>query len=244
MAKILLVEDSVDIVALIRANLSELGFAVELEVAEDGREGIERGLDEQFALYILDVDLPFHNGFEVCRSLRQNGVTAPVLMLTGCDAVEQKIEGLEAGADDYLTKPFSTAELFARIRAILRRSSFDPLAEAASDTQPAYTPQFIIHAELKIDPDTREVSRGGESVKLSKNEFDALLLLASHPGRVFSRAELLREVLGYENPAYESNINTLMTRLRHKVETDSSNPRFIKTEWGVGYRFANQEELE
>ena len=237
MPNILLVEDSEDIVALVEANISDLGFEVNLDIATDGAIGLEKALQGDFALAILDVDLPHIDGFTICKRLRSEGLLMPVLMLTGRDQVDQRVAGLEAGADDYLTKPFSTHELLARIRAVLRRSNFDPLGE--SGTKPAAVDDSVINvAQLKIDLQTREVFRDGQEIKLSKSEFDALSLLAKQPGRVFSRSELLRLVLGYENPKYESNINTLITRLRSKIEPDSSNPKYIHTEWGVGYRFS------
>ena len=243
MPNILLVEDSEDIVALIEANIGDLGFPVNLDIATDGKSGLEKALVGDFELAILDVDLPHIDGFTICKRLRSEGLLMPILMLTGRDQVEQRVAGLEAGADDYLTKPFSTHELLARIRAVLRRSNFDPLEESGS--KPTVTDENVITvAQLRIDLQTREVFRDGQKINLSKSEFDALSLLAKQPGRVFSRSELLRLVLGYENPKYESNINTLITRLRSKIEPDTSNPTYIHTEWGVGYRFSVSKEKE
>lgn len=242
MSSILLVEDSEDIVALIEANISDLGFPITLDIATDGDSGLQKALVGNFAMLILDIDLPIIDGFSICKRLRQEGKDVPILMLTGRDSLENKIEGLEAGADDYLTKPFSTNELLARIRAMLRRSNFDPLGN--EEPSQALAENRITHGELELDLDTREVWLSKELVKLSKSEFDVLCIMAKQPGRVFSRSELLRAVFGYEHENYESNVNTLITRLRQKVEPDSSKPKYILTQWGIGYRFSTIEELE
>ena len=179
--------------------------------------------------------LPRKGGLEVCKELRQRS-TIPVIMLTARGDEVDRILGLEIGADDYLTKPFSIPELIARVKAILRR--VENAAQVATDTRD------VLHIQdLQIDAERRCVSVGAEVVELTAREFDLLWHFARHPGRVFTRAQLLDEVWGYGYNGYEHTVNSHINRLRGKIEHDPSEPRFILTVWGVGYRFAEPDEI-
>ncbi|NBC85160.1 MAG: response regulator [Bacteroidetes bacterium] len=231
---ILLVEDDSDIADLLLLHLSDAGYDV--EVVEDGDKGRERALDGSHDLVILDIMLPGTDGFDICRDLRARDRSKPVLMITAKTEEVDKVLGLELGADDYITKPFSIREVLARVKAVFRRIEVDH--EAASDTT-----QPISVGPLTIEPTKRKVSRGGEAVDLTGKEYELLLLFARNPGRVYSRQELLEDVWGYQYSGYSHTVNTHINRLRNKLEPDPSNPIYVRTVWGVGYRFAEPEEL-
>ena len=180
--------------------------------------------------------LPELDGLEVCRLLRSEPGYTPILMLTARSSEVDRVVGLETGADDYLTKPFSVRELVARAKAIFRR--VDAFRTAARG------PERLAFADLEIDTASRKVELAGRSVHLTAKEFDLLVHFARHPGRVYSRAELLDSVWGYAYEGYEHTVNSHINRLRTKIEDDPSQPRFILTVWGVGYRFAESAELE
>lgn len=230
--KILVVEDDPDISALVELHLVDAGNEVVL--ASDGRDGLERALGHTFDLVILDIMLPGVDGLEICRRLRTEKPELPILMLTARTTELDRVLGLEMGADDYLTKPFSVRELVARVKAIFRRIE-------VFDTQPQ--PTAITLGPLEIDTDARRVLVDGEPVELTAREFDLLAFFARHPGRVFTRGQLLDKVWGYTHEGYEHTVNTHINRLRGKLEADPSHPRFILTVWGVGYRFPTTEEL-
>jgi two-component system OmpR family response regulator len=231
--RILVVEDDPDISSLVKLHLADAGYEVELEA--NGRTGLDVALAEGFDLVILDIMLPGIDGLEICRRLRTEKPELPILMLTARTTELDRVLGLEMGADDYLTKPFSVRELVARVKAILRRME-------AFETQPE--PKKLSLGPVKIDADSRRVLIDGEPVELTAREFDLLTFFARHPGRVFTRGQLLDKVWGYTHEGYEHTVNTHINRLRGKLETDPSHPRFILTVWGVGYRFSTIEELE
>ena len=233
--RILLVEDDPDIADLLELHLSDEGYAV--DVVDDGDEGLDRALDCRYDLIILDIMLPGTDGFDICRRLRQEKCHVPILMVTAKTEEVDKVLGLELGADDYITKPFSIREVLARVKAIFRRVEVNQDG-AQEDDAPIEFGSLVIH------PTKRKVIAGGESVDLTSKEYDLLLLFARHPGRAYSRQELLDEVWGYQYSGYSHTVNTHINRLRNKIEPDPSSPTYVKTVWGVGYRFAEQDELE
>lgn len=227
--RILIVEDDPDIARLIQIQLGDLHCTT--EIAGDGRRGLARALSGDFDLMVLDVMLPELDGLGVLRELRGKDPGLPVLMLTSKSSELDRVLGLEIGADDYLTKPFSTLELSARVKALLRR------AELCRQTETNPEERHRI-GDLAIDVERREVQLDGEPVSLTAREFDLLLHFARHPGRVFSRAQLLDQVWGYGHDGYEHTVNSHINRLRAKIEQSPSEPRYIITIWGVGYRMA------
>jgi DNA-binding response OmpR family regulator len=234
--RILLVEDDHDIADLLELHLEDEGYAV--DKVFDGDEGLDRALNEAYDLVVLDIMLPGHDGFDICQAIRREKRSLPILMVTAKSEEVDKVLGLELGADDYITKPFSIREVLARVKAILRRVEVDQ--EEASDDEKG--PVEV--GELVIQPKKRRVTLRGETVDLTNKEFELLSLLARHPGRAYSRQELLDEVWGYQYSGYSHTVNTHINRLRSKIEDDPSEPRYVKTVWGVGYRFAEAEELE
>jgi two-component system OmpR family response regulator len=228
--RILVVEDDGDIAHLLSLHLGDLGCAV--DVAADGAEGLARAREGHYDLVILDLMLPRLGGIELCRRLRMEGDDTLVLMLTAKSAELDRVLGLEIGADDYLTKPFSIPELLARVKALFRR--------AASRAAPngADTPEVLRFSRLLIDRHTRSVERDGEAVDLTAREFDLLFHFARYPGRVFTRTQLLDQVWGFGHDSYEHTVNSHINRLRAKVEPDPANPCFVLTVRGVGYKFA------
>ncbi|MFB6232370.1 MAG: response regulator transcription factor [Salinibacter sp.] len=233
--RILLVEDDDDIADLLELHLSDEGHRV--EVVDDGDEGLERALSGEHDLIILDIMLPGADGFDICRRLRQEKCPTPILMVTAKTEEVDKVLGLELGADDYITKPFSIREVLARVKAIFRRVEVDQEAQRDDDTIP------IELGGLVVEPEKRKVRVNGEVVDLTSKEFELLLLFAKNPGRAYSRDELLDEVWGYQYSGYSHTVNTHINRLRNKIEPDPSDPQYVKTVWGVGYRFAEPDEL-
>lgn len=232
-AAILLIEDDAQIARLVSTQLQEAGYATEW--IADGRAGLDRVGAHGFDLLILDLMLPGMHGLDVCRRMRAERNPVPILMLTARADKHDVVRGLEVGADDYLTKPFHGDELMARVQALLRRSS-----RGAEVSQPAAP---LACGPLTIEPDKHKVRVDGRAIELTAKEFDLLLLFCRHPGRAFSRGELLDTVWGMEFEGYDHTVNTHINRLRNKIEADANKPRFIQTVWGVGYRFAEPEEL-
>lgn len=227
MKHVLIVEDDADIIELVSIHLRDLDC--EVTQAMNGREGLETALSGNFDLIVLDVMLPEMDGIAICQRLRALENFTPILMLTAKSEEFDKVLGLESGADDYLTKPFGIREFTARVKAILRRNE-----------RLAATPQAaarIVRGSLEIDIEKRRVSREGERIELTPKEFHLLHLLADHPGRSFSREELLSMVWGYEFSGYDHTVNSHVNRLRAKIESDDAEPQYILTTWGVGYRF-------
>ncbi len=230
--RILLVEDEQDIADLVALHLDNL--CDEFVVATDGHEGLRQAMTSDWSLIILDLRLPGPDGLHICGKVRRERPYQPILMLTSKSAELDRVLGLETGADDYLTKPFSVLELAARVRAILRRveNLQSKPTGAANDSAP------IQAGSIRIDPSSRSVTLDGAAVDLTAREFDLLEYFARHPGRVFRRAELLDHVWGYGHEGYEHTVNSHINRLRAKIEGDPSRPDFIVTVWGVGYKFS------
>lgn len=234
--RVLFIEDDPQIGELVTSQLRELDHSVHW--AQDGAAGYRRYRDNDFDLVILDLRLPSLGGLEICRRIRGDDPFIPIVMLTAKAEKRDVVRGLELGADDYITKPFSTSELIARIHALFRRIAAD--RHHGSTRDQAASLQF---AALTIYPEMHKVTRAGEPVHLTAKEFDLLLLFARHPGRAFSRTDLLNEVWGTQFDGYDHTVNTHINRLRGKIEPDPSRPTYIQTVWGVGYRFAEPEEL-
>ena len=234
-ASILIVEDDRDIHAILRRQLENEGFTV--SVVENGKEGLERALGGSFQLVVLDINLPGMSGLEICKSLRTNKPQLPVMMLSARDEEIDRVLGLELGADDYVTKPFSVREVVARVKALLRRID-DLGSKPLADTSHR---QILRFGEVSIDFDQRKVIMRGETIKLTATEFDLLAFLATNPGRVYTREQLVESVWGYSSSGYERSVNTIMSRLRSKLEVDPENPSYLITVWGVGYRFGEME---
>ena len=226
---VLVIEDSPDIADLVSLHLRDLDCDVEL--AADGNRGLDRALAGHYDLIILDLMLPGIEGLELCRRLRAEADYTPILMLTAKSSEVDRVVGLEMGADDYLTKPFSIRELLARVKAIFRRAEVFGKGETEA-------PARVTVGDLAIDVDKRAVSVAGRSVDLTAKEFDLLLQFAGHPGRVYSRQQLLDLVWGYGHAGYEHTVNSHINRLRGKIERDPANPEYVLTVWGVGYKFA------
>ncbi|MFT7560392.1 MAG: DNA-binding response OmpR family regulator [Flavobacteriales bacterium] len=227
--KVLVIEDQDDIGALIAVNLESLNY--EITRASTGTDGYQKASSERFDLILLDIMLPGMDGLEVCKKLRQESNYTPILMLTAKKSEADRVVGLEVGADDYLTKPFSVRELQARAKALLRRVAF------MSDTEDKDDGDEICIDALKIYKSKREVIMAGKNIALTAKEFDLLLYLAVYPGKVFTREQLLNAVWGYQHSGYEHTVNSHINRLRAKLEQDPANPKYVLTVWGVGYKF-------
>jgi len=223
--RILLVEDEESLVLTLRDRLTSEGYAV--EVATDGDRATELGAQPRFDLIVLDVALPKKNGFDVCRDLRQRGLHTPILMLTARGQVVDKVIGLKLGADDYLTKPFETIELLARIEALLRRGR-----TVANGTAEAYA-----FGNVQVDFRSAVVMRDGQTVDLSGLELKLLRYFIDHRGAVLSRDELLDKVWGYEAMPVTRTVDVHVASLRQKIETNPGRPEFIVTVHGMGYKF-------
>ncbi len=229
----LIVEDEPAIREIVRLHLSLAGFAPE-EVA-DGHAAIDRLRTDRFDLVVLDVMLPGVDGVTVCRALRSGGPNqrAGVLMLTARDTEPDKVLGLESGADDYLTKPFGVREFMARVTAVLRRASGEL-------RQPDQTATGVVTSgQVTLDPERRQTRVRGHLVELTRQEFDILYVLASRRGIVFSRAALIAKVWGGDTYVTERTVDSVVSRLRRKIEQDPDDPEMILTAWGVGYKFAD-----
>ena len=232
----LIVEDEAAIREIVRFHLSLAGFATE-EVA-DGRAALDRLRADRFDLVVLDVMLPGVDGVTICRTMRSGGPNqrTGVLMLTARDTEPDKVLGLESGADDYLTKPFGVREFMARVTSVLRRAGGAP-------AEPERIASGIVTAaDVTIDPDRRQARVRGDLVELTKQEFDVLYLLASRRGIVFSRAALIAKVWGEDTYVTERTVDSVVSRLRRKVERDPDDPEMILTAWGLGYKFVDVGE--
>ncbi len=227
--RVLVIEDNPDIAELVRLHLQDMSLQV--DTAGDGVRGLQLARERSYDLLILDLMLPGIDGLDICRQLRTADQYLPILMLTARSSEMDRVLGLELGADDYLTKPFSIRELVARVRAIFRR-----VAALGEDNQAATR---IERGALVIDGDSRTVSLHGQPVQLTAREFDLLAHFARHPGRVYRREQLLTEIWGASYEGYEHTVNSHINRLRAKIEQNAAEPRYILTVWGVGYRFAD-----
>ena len=228
---ILIIEDDPDIARLVQMHLRDIDC--EADIATDGNEGISRFKAGDYDLVILDLMLPGRDGISVCRDLRSKESYIPILMLTAKSSELDRVLGLEMGADDYLTKPFSIPELMARVKALFRRvdALSVPHVQQNSDG-------LIRYGDLTIDQSKHRVSVAGREVDLTAREFELLACFARNPGRVYSRTQLLDQVWGYNHEGYEHTVNTHINRLRAKIEKNAADPKYILTVWGVGYKFA------
>ena len=223
---ILIIEDEAPIVEILKFNLTKSGYRV--LTAYDGAEGYRLALSEKPDLILLDVMLPRMDGFEVCKKVREKQST-PIIMLTARDEEVDKVLGLELGADDYCTKPFSVRELLARVKANIRRTS--------SDAPAADSNNMIVFQNLSINPSRYEVSKDDKVIDLTLREFELLKFLAQQPGQIFTRETLLEKVWGYEYFGDVRTVDVTVRRLREKVEDNPASPNFIMTKRGVGYYF-------
>ena len=231
--RILVVEDDRDIAQLVEMHLRDMGADVTL--AHDGAEALALAQSGKFDLLILDIMLPSIDGLEICKRVRAGERYTPILMLTARSSEVDRIIGLELGADDYLTKPFSVRELIARVKALQRR------VEALSKRESPADAKVLAFGDLRIDVDKHKVTLRSDVIDLTAKEFDLLLQFARHPGRVYTRAQLLDLVWGYGHDGYEHTVNSHINRLRSKIESDHNKPSFILTVWGVGYKFAESQ---
>ena len=227
MNKILIVEDEEVIADLEKDYLELSGFQV--EVANDGKTGLEKALQVEYSLIILDLMLPGVDGFEICRKIREEK-NIPIIMVSAKKDDIDKIRGLGLGADDYMTKPFSPSELVARVKAHLAR--YDRLTGSAAEVN-----KVIEIRGLKIDTTARRVWVNGEERTFTTKEFDLLTFLAGHPNHVYTKEELFREIWDMESIGDIATVTVHIKKIREKIEVDTSNPQYIETIWGVGYRF-------
>jgi len=227
--RVLVIEDDRDIARLVKMHVEELNCRV--TIAHDGVAGLAEAESGCFHLVILDLMLPGMDGLEITRRLRARAEYTPLLMLTAKSSELERVLGLEMGADDYLTKPFSILELSARVKAILRR--VEKLSAPSRDD----ADRVLETGSLKIDIDRRSVHVRGKPVELTAKEFDLLLFFARNPGRVYTREQLLNQVWGYSHSGYEHTVNSHINRLRAKVEDNPADPELMLTVWGVGYKF-------
>ena len=234
--RILIIEDDKDIAHLVELHLKDAGH--EVTVAFDGNAGLELALSKHFDLIILDLLLPGIDGIEICKRVRAASASIPILMLTSRSSEIDRVLGLEIGADDYLTKPFSIRELLARVKALFRRE------EALRSETSSVSPKVVTAGGLDIDAKKRTVTHNNRPVSLTAKEFDLLLHLAKHPGRVYTRMELLNHVWGYGYEGYEHTVNSHINRLRAKIEKNPAQPRFILSVRGVGYKFTESENSD
>ncbi len=226
---VLVIEDQLDIAELIKLHLADIDCLT--TTTGNGAAGLAAAARAAFDVAVLDVMLPDSSGLEVCRQLRAFSPNTRIVMLTARASEYDRVEGLESGADDYVTKPFSIRELVARVKAQLRRLYPERLAPARAATLRA--------GAMTIDPTSRAVWIGDREVELTPLEFDLLHYLASDPGRVSTRAQLLEAVWGYKHSGYENTLNAHINRLRNKIEPDPAKPHYVRTVWGVGYKFVD-----
>jgi DNA-binding response OmpR family regulator len=228
--RVLVIEDNRDIADLVRLNLADC--PAQVDTVYNGATGLTRARERNYDLIILDLMLPGVDGLEVCRQLRRRSIYVPILMLTAKSSELDRVLGLELGADDYLTKPFSVRELVARVRALFRRMD----AIGASSVVPD---EVIEQGALRIDCEKHLTTVAGKPVPLTAREFELLVHFARHPGRVYRREQLLDQVWGAGYEGYEHTVNSHINRLRAKIEEDPARPNYILTVWGVGYKFAD-----
>jgi len=231
---VLIVEDDSEISKILSVNIEDLGLKT--VISDNGKEGLKKALSGQFALIILDIMVPLLDGISLLRELRKVDPHTPVLMLTARDSELDRVLGLELGADDYMSKPFSIREMTARVKALLRRSRLSEEGAGHGESPLSLGP-------LTLDPLKRKASLREKNVELTVKEFDLLSLFMKNPGRAYSRSDLLNLIWGYQFEGYEHTVNTHINRLRAKIESDPGHPEYLKTVWGVGYRFADENEM-
>ena len=226
--RLLIVEDNADIASLIQLHAKDIDC--ESDIACDGKQALQMFKQKNYQLVILDLMLPEIDGLEVCRQLRATANYVPILMLTSKSSELDRVLGLEMGADDYITKPFSIPELMARIKGQFRRAD-------ALQTEGTTQTSNVSLGNISIDTAKRKVTVDAKCIELTAKEFDLLLHFASNPGLVYTRLQLLEQVWGYQYEGYEHTVNSHINRLRAKIEKDPAKPVYIITVWGVGYRF-------
>jgi two-component system, OmpR family, response regulator len=225
--RVLLVEDDPEVAQAVHLYMQLLSCHVDHAI--DGPQAVDRAVHGRYDAILLDLSLPLMDGLAVCRTLRQQQVFTPIIMLTARSSEGDKVIGFEAGADDYMTKPFSPLELQARLHALLRRANgYVGRPHAATSLE---------FGDLRIDVDGRTVTLRGRPVVLTAREFDLLVALARHPGRVYTREQLLDAVWGYSHEGYGHTVNSHINRLRAKIECDPARPHYVQTVWSVGYKF-------
>ena len=231
---ILIVEDEKNIVDILRFNLQREGY--DTMEAYDGEDGLEKARSGKPDLILLDVMLPRMNGFDVCRTLREEGSNVPVVILTAREEETDKVLGLEIGADDYITKPFSMRELIARVGANIRRTAMSaPAARSAAESA------MTVAGDLSINTDSHQVFRAGKVIELTQREYELLTFLASHPNKVYARIDLMEQVWNYGYVGDDARtVDVTVRRLREKIEEDPANPRYILTRRGAGYSFSTE----
>ena len=253
--KILVIEDDLDIAHLVELHLRDAGYAVDR--APDGTAGLIRALGPApYDLIVLDLTLPGLDGLEICRRVRVKAAHTLLLMLTARSSELDRVLGLEMGADDYLVKPFSIRELLARVKALFRRAEQrSAAASSGAETTPGAPPfcpaerevaggeRLICAGDLVIERAKRRVTIGGAPVSLTAKEFDLLVQFACHPGRVYTRSDLLDLLWGQSYEGYEHTVNSHINRLRTKIEANPARPRYLLTVWGVGYKFADGDDV-
>jgi len=228
---ILIIEDNTDLASLIQLHLADINCAS--DIAHDGGDALKKYHAKQYDLIILDIMLPVMDGISLCRKFREDLRYVPIIMLTSKSSELDRVVGLEIGADDYMTKPFSIPELLARIKARFR-------AKEALSRVSQQEPEQLVAGDMQIDMQKRQLIIADKEVVLTAKEFDLLVHFAKKPGRVFTRTQLLDQVWGYQFEGYEHTVNTHINRLRQKVEKDPAKPEYILTVWGVGYKFNEQ----
>lgn len=233
MKKVLVIEDDKEIVNLLEIHLNDIDCQV--LKASDGKEGLRVAMAENPDLIILDISMPKMDGIEVCREIRKKQST-PIIMLTAKVEEIDRVLGLEIGADDYITKPFSVREFIARVKAIFRRAKMD------RESMKNNIDEELKFADLRINIEKRKVVQNEKKIELSPKEFELLVLMASNPGKNYSRSNLLNIIWGYDFEGYEHTVNSHINRLRAKIEPEMANPTYIITTWGVGYKF--NEDIE
>jgi two-component system, OmpR family, alkaline phosphatase synthesis response regulator PhoP len=226
--RVLIVEDDENLAQLVSIQVSSLLPAV-VDIIDNGWKALDRAMSTHYDLLILDLMLPGLNGLEICRKIRQFNKTMPILMLTAKSEEQDKVDGFNIGADDYLTKPFSNGELVARIKALLRRTN--------KEIKTIDNPPFLQNAALRMDIENRSLYKLSVPVELTAKEYDLMQFFMRHPGRAFTRQQLLDEVWGPHFDGLEHTVNSTINRLRTKIESDQNKPEYILTAWGVGYRF-------
>ncbi len=231
---ILIVEDNADLASLIALHVQDIGCSS--DIADNGGKAMRLYEKNDYDLVLLDIMLPVMDGIEVCKKMREGGLYVPIMMLTSKTSEIDRVVGLEVGADDYISKPFSIPELLARIKAQFRS------VEALLKSQENIKQGHVIQAgDMSIDLHKRQVFIADKELNLTAKEFDLLVYFAKHPGQVFTRTQLLDQVWGYQFEGYDHTVNTHINRLRIKVEKDAANPEYILTVWGVGYKFSEQK---
>ena len=230
--KVLVIEDDQDIANLIKINLRDINC--ETDTVFNGIDGLYHAVNHRYDVIVLDIMLPSMDGLEVCKRIREERVTTPIIMLTSKSEEIDKLLGLNLGADDYMTKPFSVRELTARVKARIRRATLD------QDVDPTPPPTTYTYSGLTLDPVKHKVTLNDKVVELTAKEFDLLKLFMQQIGKTFTREELLSTVWGYSYSGYEHTVNSHINRLRLKIEQDPAQPTYILTVWGVGYKFNDE----